>query len=517
VLFVCRIGHILPKVLDLFYSFRTRLLLVLATLLVTTLGVQYYIYLRLNADVARLITEQERAVGAGFALALESLTSTEYLYVLQERYKQELLASEASPVVNILVVDDDGFIRDSLDPKYNPEQSDTGADRYYELKSVLLPPLVDTGLSTNRVRQLLGERLVQGAPEAGAARAVPIRLETRNGPRHIIVVLGSADAPVSASPWRAARSLLPTLVVMLAALLITTVLVLRFTQPLSDLSGAVQRAEVGDFSVRVPAAGRRDEMAVLAFSFNRMIERVGRMRDLEVQLHQAERSAVVGRLASAIAHEIRNPLNYINLTLDHLRTSLAPDEPEKRQTFMRLAEGVKVEVARINTRISEFLNYTRPSRLNLRPLDLRKEIIEDALRLVEAQAAETGVETDVEQHGTLPLVLGDRESLRSVFTNLIINALQALDGNAGRLTVNLSAAGGKVVARITDTGHGIAPENLPQIFEPYFSTKETGTGLGLAIVRKAIDDHHGHIEVESAPDIGTTFVVTLPAATMNAE
>jgi len=247
-----------------------------------------------------------------------------------------------------------------------------------------------------------------------------------------------------------------------------------------------------------------------------MIERVGHMRELEGQLHHAERSAVVGRLASAIAHEIRNPLNYINLTLDHLRTSLAPEEPEKRQTFLRLADGVKTEVARINTRISEFLSYTRPSRLNLRPLDLRAEL-DDVLRLVETQAAENDIELKIEQHGDIPLVLGDADSLRSVFTNLIINSLQAIDDKTGRLTIDLSSTDDEVVTRITDTGPGILAENMSQIFEPYFSTKDTGTGLGLAIVKKAVDDHTGRIEVKSTPGAGTTFIVTLPKGTMNDE
>lgn len=500
------------NVLDLFYSFRTRLLLVLAILLVTTLGVQYYIYYRFNVEVARIIAEQEQAVGAGFALAMESVPSTDRLVDLQARYRQELLTAEAGPVANILIVDDEGLITDSLDPEYNPKTRPDGTKENYKLADIRLPPLVDTGVSMSSLEQLPGINFDPSPPEVGAPRAVPLRFEALRNPVYIIVVLGSGNEPVNASPSRVARLLLPTLAVLSLAILATTLLVWRFTQPIQDLSEAARRASIGDFSYRVPLAGRRDEMGALALTFNRMIERVGHMRELEGQLHHAERSAVVGRLASAIAHEIRNPLNYINLTLDHLRTSLAPEEPDKRQTFLRLADGVKTEVARINTRISEFLKYTRPSRLTLRPLDLRAEI-DDALRLVETQAAENNIELKIEQRGSLPLVLGDADSLRSVFTNLIINSLQAIDDKTGQLTIDLSAtANGEVVTRITDTGPGISQENMSQIFEPYFSTKDTGTGLGLAIVKKAIDDHHGRIEVESTPGAGTTFIVTLPTA-----
>ena len=224
-------------------------------------------------------------------------------------------------------------------------------------------------------------------------------------------------------------------------------------------------------------------------------------------MHQAEQSAVVGRLASAIAHEIRNPLNYINLTLDHLRTAFPPDDPKKRETFERLAKQLKAEVARINTRISEFLNYSRPSTLELQPLDLG-EAARDALQMVEVKAQESGIETRVEQAGQVPPVMGDAEALRSVFTNLIINGMQAIDGEGGSLVINITHRGRAAAtpaSRSTDTGRGIAPEDISKVFEPYFSTKDTGTGLGLAIVKKAVDDHGGTISVKSKQGGGTTF------------
>src|SRR6202022_1724761 len=115
--------------------------------------------------------------------------------------------------------------------------------------------------------------------------------------------------------------------------------------------------------VRAPAADRHDEVGALAAAFNEMTVKLGRTRQLESQLHQAEKAAVVGRLASAIAHEIRNPLNYINLTLDHLRSAFAPEDPQKAETFERLANQLKAEVARINTHVTDFLSYSRSSRL----------------------------------------------------------------------------------------------------------------------------------------------------------
>jgi signal transduction histidine kinase len=288
-------------------------------------------------------------------------------------------------------------------------------------------------------------------------------------------------------------------------------LVWRFTRPIKELSIAARRVAGGDFTFRVPLAKRHDEVGALVSAFNEMTAKLERTRQLETRLHQAEKAAVVGRLASAIAHEIRNPLNYINLTLDHLRSSFAPEDSRKGATFDRLASQLKAEVARINSHISDFLNYSRPTRLELEQLNLRVEA-EDALRMVEVQAAESGVQTRIEEQGDVPPVMADREALRSVLTNLIINGLQAIDGEGGSLTIRLSMdpAGQRARVEVTDTGRGIAPEDISKVFEPYYSTKETGTGLGLAIVKKAIDDHGGTITVTSKQGSGTTFEITLP-------
>jgi signal transduction histidine kinase len=134
--------------------------------------------------------------------------------------------------------------------------------------------------------------------------------------------------------------------------------------------------------------------------------------------------------------------------------------------------------------------------------------------MFEVQTTETNVDARIETDGAVPRVIADSESLRSVLTNLIINGLQAMDGNGGRVIIALSAADGGRRARIdvTDTGRGIPEEDISKIFEPYFSTKETGTGLGLAIAKKAVDDHHGTITAKSKVGEGTTFTITLPAA-----
>jgi two-component system sensor histidine kinase HydH len=250
-------------------------------------------------------------------------------------------------------------------------------------------------------------------------------------------------------------------------------------------------------------------MGELTELFNEMTVKLARTRELEAQLYNAEKAVVVSRLASAIAHEIRNPLNYINLTLDHLQTSFAPGDPAKQEKFESLTKQLKSEVARINDRITEFLNYSRPPKLHPEPVNL-EELTRDAMRIFEVQTNETGVDARVTTHGRVPRVTADPDSLHSALTNLIINGLQAMDGTGGKIEVALSSEDSRVRIDVTDSGRGIAPEDISKVFEPYFSTKETGTGLGLAIVKKAIEDHHGTITVKSKLGEGTTFTITLP-------
>jgi signal transduction histidine kinase len=389
----------------------------------------------------------------------------------------------------------------------NPDKS----INYVKVKDISLPPLRSAvELPAQNVTLPEGMTTVDQASGAEPG-AFYFPVEITSGRRLVIVVLGSNSGP-AIFKRQARQSLLYTLAVLLITTCLTAIVVWRFTRPIKYLSTGARRVAAGDFSFRVQTSGRRDEMGELTELFNDMTVKLDRTRELEAQLYNAEKAVVVSRLASAIAHEIRNPLNYINLTLDHLRATFAPDDPQKLEKFNSLTTQLKAEVARINTRITEFLNYSRPVALEPKSLDLAAAT-RDALRIFEPQASECNVEINIEERGLVPRITADAESLRSALTNLIINSLQALDGSGGRLSITLSGEDDGRRARIdvSDTGRGIAPEDISKVFEPYYSTKETGTGLGLAIVKKAVDDHHGTIAVKSKVGEGTTFTITFPA------
>ncbi|MBX3281935.1 MAG: HAMP domain-containing protein [Acidobacteria bacterium] len=490
-------------------TFRGRLVVILALLLIATLGFQYFLNLKTQQENYALREKQERAIVAGLAVGISSVTSPDRIRDLVNLPGQTLLDDESKlRIQDIIVIDNEWRIFDCLAPENLPKSGPNGEIIYKNLSDLkALPPLLEDKRLGSDVLNFPNRPSTASEEHDGEAHAMPI--ETSKGRWYVMVLLFNDK---TAAAERAAQPLLYTLGILLISSLITILLVFRFTRPIADLSRAAREIADGNLSIRVNET-RTDELGRLASNFNEMTAELEKKTELEAKLQQAEKSAVVGRLGSAIAHEIRNPLNYINLTLDHLRSKFAPAEDEKKAKFDKLTLQLKEEVARINRQITDFLNYSRPATADLRPIEARA-VIEDSLRIIEGQAEEKGVIVSVLEHEDVPRIVGDPGFLRSVFNNLFINALQAMETTGGKLSVRISPSVEKqfVNFEVSDTGCGIPSENLESIFEPYFSTKETGTGLGLAIVKKIVDIHHGTIEVESREGDGTKFTVRLPKA-----
>jgi signal transduction histidine kinase len=489
-------------------TFRGRLLVILAFLLITTLGVQFYLNVRTENQNKTLRERQEQALVAGITLAANSMTSKYRLHEFVQTEGQPFFdEGSLRRIEEIIIIDPDWDIRDTLSSKYIPVTDENRKTKYFTLNDVEnLPPLMEGNRLGEDAAKFPNANMEENDDLDGEAHVVP--LTTDQGRYYIMVILRSDR---SKAVRRAAQPLIYTLLVLLFSTIVTVLLVWRFTRPIANLSKAAREVGLGDLSVRVPDAGRSDEIGELAAQFNEMTAELAKTRELQAQLQEAEKSAVVGRLGSAIAHEIRNPLNYINLTLDHLRAKFAPEDAAKRADFDKMTSQLKAEVERINSQISDFLNYSRPANADLQPTDVRK-VIENSLKIVEPQAEDQNIRISLVEHENVSKILGDAEFLRSVFNNLFINAVQSMEKTGGKLCVTISPEEDLIRIEIADTGAGISEENLSKIFEPYFSTKETGTGLGLAIVKKVVDIHNGTIAVESKTGEGTKFIVRLPKA-----
>jgi len=230
---------------------------------------------------------------------------------------------------------------------------------------------------------------------------------------------------------------------------------------------------------------------------------------IEEQLRRAERLSALGELSAVLAHEIRNPLGSIRGTAEILRD----DFPAGDRKYEFLEILIK-ETDRLNRVVEDFLGLARPLLVERETCDLVAEL-RDIVSLVSDEADMRGVRLEC-AGGALTPVRGDREKLRQVFLNLILNGVQAT-GRGGSVTITatqLTGRGGSpdgVELIFADTGEGIDQALMSRIFEPFFTTKSGGTGLGLSITQKIIESHGGSIEVESAPGKGTRFRVRLPA------
>ena len=257
---------------------------------------------------------------------------------------------------------------------------------------------------------------------------------------------------------------------------------------------------------------RRVELQQTALGLEESYRRLQSQTDLilriEEQLRRAERMSALGELSTVLAHEIRNPLGSIKGTAEILRDDYRPGD-----TKYEFLEILIKEADRLNRVVEDFLGLARPLPVERELCDLNAEISE-VLTLVSQDAAARGVSLSIIS-GSAPAVHGDRERLRQVFLNLILNAIQATDRggsltiSTGQLPVGDPRSPGIEIS-FADTGRGIDPDKLPHIFEPFYTAKPGGTGLGLAIAQRIIESHGGTIDVESRPGQGTTFKVRLP-------
>ncbi len=237
-----------------------------------------------------------------------------------------------------------------------------------------------------------------------------------------------------------------------------------------------------------------------------LISNLTQLKALEKEMREHERLAAVGRMAAGVAHEVRNPLSSIKGLALLLKGKFETDSRESETAALLIQE-----VERMNRTVSELLSFARPASLELKEVSL-KDLLDENIRLVSSDAQSGNVTIDLRAGSNLKSVLADRDRLNQVFINLLLNALQSMD-KGGKLSVRAenSESGSSVIIHIRDTGCGIAPENMEQLFYPYFTTKDGGTGIGLAISQKIISDHGGSIKIDSVPDRGTSVTVEMPA------
>ncbi|MGA8752917.1 ATP-binding protein [Candidatus Deferrimicrobium sp.] len=292
-----------------------------------------------------------------------------------------------------------------------------------------------------------------------------------------------------------------------------TLLGSRIMGPIQRFSVYAKRIASGDFSPITPGRRFRDEFTDLAIAINQMIQE---LETREAVLIQSHKMRAIGTLTAGVAHELNNPLNNITITAHMLLEDYDHLSDEERKEMVR---DVVNEAGRSKVIISDLLDFARESGSQLEPLDL-PELLRETINLASNQIKLSGIKIELQGRGHLPRIHGDRQQLRQVFLNLILNAIDA-SSKGGKIQVLVVPADepSNVAVKIIDFGSGIPEKILDSIFDPFFTTKAggKGTGLGLSVSQGIVAKHGGRILVTSVQGKGSTFTVTLPVTTIPAD
>ena len=304
----------------------------------------------------------------------------------------------------------------------------------------------------------------------------------------------------------AIKRIVATSLVFGLGIILSVFLSWMYTKPIHNVVNAARSVAAGDLTPEL-TTDRKDEIGELTKTFNYMVQKLREERALEEKLREAEHLSGIAQLGKSIAHEIRNPLNFISLSIDHLKTKYIPDQGENKEKFESLITSIKHEIQRLNKLVGDFLDYGKSLQVTLQDVDI-EGLINEVISLVSAKAEKDGIKISF-QNGGLPKLSADPELIRTCIFNIIINAFQAMPDN-GTLTVTTKVSNGKAYIIIEDTGIGVSKENLPKLFDPFFSTKSTGLGLGLAMTKRFIEEHGGTADFQSTEGKGSTMTISLP-------
>ena len=463
----------------------TKLVMIMLSMLIIAMLILFVLNQFSQNDLVQEIQESSTVVSKAIQLSVEDLTSE--TDVESSRLKEYLQQARSKGISQINIINNEGEIINSSDPEQ------VGKKR--EIKKL------EKGLKATRRGADSGTSLkpydlvvpvIVGDEQLGYVQ-VNILLDNIRDIQHANFV----------------RRLVATSLVFVIGMFLTIFLARKYTFPIHRLATGVKDVSEGDLSVTFDVEST-DEIGELAENLNEMVEKLKEKEQLEKRLYEAEHLSKVGQLASGIAHEIRNPLNYISLAIDHLKSELLPICGERGTELTSIADNIKEEVRKANYMVLNFMNYGRPLKLRLQSVSY-PDLINKAMSLLQDRLTECQIEVAREIPDGLPPMQVDPELMRNCLCNFITNAAQAMP-EGGKITLGacLDPESQQFLLTFSDQGVGIEPQDLEKVFQPYFTTKEAGIGLGLAITERIIKEHGGGLEVRSQRGEGTTFTVRLP-------
>jgi nitrogen fixation/metabolism regulation signal transduction histidine kinase len=298
---------------------------------------------------------------------------------------------------------------------------------------------------------------------------------------------------------------------ILVAVLASLWFAARVTRPVVSLAEAARRVAAGDLGTKVEVESS-DELGELAASFNRMTEDLAQQKDRTLQ---AERVAAWRELARRLAHELKNPLFPLQVTVENLMRAKQKSPEMFEEVFHEGTATLLAEIDNLKTIIGRFSEFSKMPQPQRRPTQVN-DVVRSVLRVFNAQLQHAQLQEKnqiavrTELADALPGISADPDLVHRALQNLVLNAIDAMP-QGGELAIRTATLGDRVEISVSDTGSGLTQEECERLFTPYYTTKQHGTGLGLAIVQSVVSDHGGKISVESTKEKGTTFRIELPS------
>jgi two-component system nitrogen regulation sensor histidine kinase NtrY len=370
-----------------------------------------------------------------------------------------------------------------------------------------LQPLIEQVMKQNSPQTLV-KTIDWTSDPASSETFHAMPLPGRNGEILGVLLLGSSRKELVTLR----REILNTAaLVALAALLIGLLVSLwvsrRITRPVEELANGAREVASGRWDTHIDVRGT-NEIGQLAAAFNDMTRTLASQKE---KLVQTERVAAWRELARRLAHELRNPLFPLQITVENLQRARQLGPQQFQEVFNEATATLKAELANLNTIVGRFSDFSKMPAAQFTRVNVN-EVLRNAVRLFEPQFTALGkpsVATEFFLSESLPEIDADPDLLHRAFQNLVLNALDAMPAG-GTITFKSSDAGESVRVEVADTGKGLTPEECSRLFTPYYTTKQLGTGLGLAIVQSVVSDHHGSISVSSEEGRGAAFRIDLP-------
>lgn len=333
-------------------------------------------------------------------------------------------------------------------------------------------------------------------------------LPGRNGEVLGVLLLGSSRKELVTLRREILKTAaLVALAALLIGLLVSWWVSRRITRPVEELASGARDVASGRWDTHIDVKGS-DEIGQLAAAFNDMTKTLASQKE---KLVQTERVAAWRELARRLAHELRNPLFPLQITVENLQRARQLGPQQFQEVFSEATATLKAELANLNTIVGRFSDFSKMPAAQFTRVNVN-EVLRNAVRLFEPQFTAVGkpsIATEYFLSESLPEIDADPDLLHRAFQNLVLNALDAMPAG-GTITLKSSDAGESVRIEVADTGKGLTPEECSRLFTPYYTTKQLGTGLGLAIVQSVVSDHHGSISVSSEEGRGATFHIDLP-------